>query len=402
MSDPETVVRLAARGDGVTSTGRYVGGVAPGDRVRVDGDRVEIEPGPHHQTPPCRHFPECGGCQLQQVDDAAYAEWMTARILHSLASQGVVPGAVEPAHLSPPRSRRRASLRAVRRGRRVEVGFNAEASHRIVDMQECHILHPALFALVAPLRELLGPLIGDGQGGGVTMTLTDGGIDLLLSNVDARPFAAIEALTGFAAAHRIARLAVETSAGIDVIAQADEPFIRFGGVPVALPPAAFLQATPDGEAALQAAVLAATAGARHCADLFCGAGTFALPLSRAARVHAADAAGPAVQSLGAAARAAGRAVTVEHRDLFRRPLRADELNRFDAVVIDPPRAGAKEQMAELARSTVAVIAAVSCNPNTFARDAALLAAGGYRLERLWPVGQFRWSTHVELAAHFVR
>lgn len=402
MSDAETVIRLAARGDGVTSGGRYVSGVAPGDIVRFDGDLPVIEPGPHHQTPPCRHFPECGGCQLQQVDDAAYADWMTARILYSLETQGVVPGTVEPAHLSPPRSRRRASLRAVRRGRRIDIGFNAEASHRIVDMQECHILHPALFALVAPLRELLGPLIGDGQGGGVTMTLSDGGIDLLLSNIEARSFASLERLTGFAAEWRLARLAVETSAGIDVIAQADEPFIRFDGVPVILPPAAFLQATADGEAALQAAVLAATRGATACADLFCGAGTFAFPLSRAARVHAADAAGPAVQSLGVAARAAGRAVTVEHRDLFRRPLRADELKRFDAVVIDPPRAGAKEQMAELARSVVPVIAAVSCNPNTFARDAALLVAGGYRLARLWPVGQFRWSTHVELVGHFVR
>lgn len=402
MSAGETVIRLAARGDGVTSAGRYVGGVAPGDIVHAEGDALRIEPGPHHQTPPCRHFPECGGCQLQQVDDAAYADWMTARILYSLEAQGVVPGAVEPAHLSPPRSRRRASLRAVRRGKRLEVGFNAEASHRIVDMQECHILAPALFALVAPLRDLLAPLIADGQGGGVTMTLTDGGIDLLLSNIDARPFAAIERLTDFAVAHRLARLAVETSAGIDIVAQADEPFIRFDGVPVGLPPAAFLQATPDGEAALQAAVLAMTEGARQCADLFCGAGTFALPLSRYARVHAADAAGPAVQSLGAAAKRAGRAVTVEHRDLFRRPLRADELKRFDAVAIDPPRAGAKEQMAELARSAVPVIAAVSCNPNTFARDAALLVAGGYRLARLWPVGQFRWSTHVELAAHFVR
>ena len=402
MSGAETVVRLAARGDGVTSGGRYVGGVAPGDIIRFEGDVPVIEPGPHHQIPPCRHFPECGGCQLQQVDDAAYAEWATARILYSLGTQGVTPGAVEPVHLSPPRSRRRASLRAVRRGRRIEIGFNAEASHRIVDMHECHVLQPALFALVAPLRDLLGPLIADGQGGGVTMTATDGGIDLLLSNIEARSFAALDRLTTFATERGIARLAVETAAGIDIIAQAEEPFIRFDGVPVRLPPAAFLQATPDGEAALQAAVLASTAGAKHCADLFCGAGTFALPLSRHARVHAADAAGPAVQSLGAAAKLAGRALTVEHRDLFRRPLRADELNRFDAVAIDPPRAGAKEQMAELARSKVPVIAAISCNPNTFARDAAILVAGGYRLERLWPVGQFRWSTHVELAARFVR
>lgn len=402
MSEPETVVRLAARGDGVTSGGRYVSGVAPGDRVTFAGDAATIEPGPHHQAPPCRHFPECGGCQLQHVDDAAYAEWVAARIAYSLEVQGIVPEHIEPVHLSPPRSRRRASLRAVRRGRRVEIGFNAEASHRIVDMHECHILQPSLFALVAPLRDLLGPLLGDGQGAGVTMTQTDGGIDLMLSNVDARGLAALEMLTSFASERRIARLAIETSAGIDIIAQAGEPFVRFDGVPVMLPPAAFLQATPDGEAALQAAVIASTKGAARRADLFCGAGTFALPLSRGGRVHAADAAGPAVDSLAAAARLAGRQLSVEHRDLFRRPLRADELSRFDAVVIDPPRAGAKEQVAELARSKVPIVAAVSCNPNTFARDAATLSNAGYRLERLWPVGQFRWSTHVELAARFVR
>jgi 23S rRNA (uracil1939-C5)-methyltransferase len=402
MSEIETVVRLAARGDGVTSGGRYVTGVAPGDRVRFDGDVATIEPGPHHQRPPCRHFPECGGCQLQQVDDTAYAEWVAGRIVHALKQQDIAPRLVEPTHLSPPCSRRRASLRAVRRGRKVELGFNAEASHRIVDMHECHILRPELFALVPPLRELLAGLLGEGQGSGVTMTLVEGGIDLLLSNVDARSLNVIEALTRFAIDQRLPRLAVETTGGVDVVAQAGEPAVRLDEVLVTLPPASFLQATLDGEAALQHAVLAATEGAKTRADLFCGVGTFALPLSRAARVHAADAAGPAVQALGAAARATGRRVTAEHRDLFRRPLRADELKRFDAVVIDPPRAGAAAQFAELAKARVPRVCAVSCNPNTFARDAALLAAAGYRLDRLWPVGQFRWSTHVELVAAFVR
>jgi len=402
VNEFETVVRLAGRGDGVTSTGRYVAGVAPGDRVRFDGDTPHIEPGPHHRTPPCRHFPECGGCQVQQVDDTAYASWVADRILHALRTQGVEPAKVEPVHLSPPNSRRRASLRAARRGRDLVLGFNEESSHRIVDMHECHILRPELFALVAPLRELLGGLIADGQGGGVTMTLTEAGVDLLLSNVQAGSVSAVERLTRFAHDHRLARLSVETSAGVDVIAEPTTPVVRFDGVPVALPPGSFLQATLDGEAALQAAVTAATGKAKACADLFCGAGTFALPLSGRARVHAVDAAGPAVRALEAAARAAGRRVVAEHRDLFRRPLRADELKGFDAVAIDPPRAGAAAQVAELARSKVPVVAAVSCNPATFARDAAVLAAGGYRLERLWPVGQFRWSTHVELAARFAR
>jgi 23S rRNA (uracil1939-C5)-methyltransferase len=402
VSDAQHVVRLASQGDGVTDGGRYVAGVAPGDRVRFDGDAVIIEPGPHHRKPPCRHFPECGGCQLQHVDDAAYADWVAARIVHAVEAQGVTIGAVEPVHLSPPNSRRRASLRAMRRGRDVAIGFNEEASQRIVDMHECHILAPPLFALVAPLRGLLSSLLGDGRGAGVALTLTDAGIDLLLSKVDVRPLKVVEELTQFAIEHDVARISVETASGLDVIVQTRSPVVRLGGVEVAVPPAAFLQATRDGEAALQSAVLQSLIASRRRADLFCGVGTFALPLSTESGVHAIDSAGPAVEALDRAARSSGRRVSTELRDLFRRPLRAEELKRFDAVVIDPPRAGAKEQVAELARSKLSVVAAVSCNPNSFARDAAILVAGGFRLERLWPVGQFRWSTHVELAARFTR
>ena len=402
MSTRETVVRLAGRGDGVTDAGRYVSLAAPGDVAVIDGATVSIEPGPNHATPPCSHFPDCGGCQLQHVADPAYAEWAAARIVFALAQQGLEPGEVMPVHLSPPRSRRRASLRAVRKGRDIALGFNAENSHRIVDMRECHVIAPALFALVAPLRALLATLVGPGQGAGVTMTLTAEGVDLMLSNVPAETYEEIERLTAFAGTNGLARLTVEGAGGLQTLAEARQPVVRFDGVPVALPPGAFLQATADGEAALTAAVLAGTEGATRVADLFCGLGTFALPLARTAQVHAADAARDPVLALGAAARASGRPVTADHRDLFRRPLTADELNRFDAVVFDPPRAGAVAQVAALARSTVPRIVAVSCNPATFARDAAMLATGGYRIERLWPVGQFRWSTHLELAALLVR
>lgn len=400
MTDRQPIVYLAGRGDGATADGRFVSGVAPGDVVTFDGDSIEIEPGPHHVAPPCRHFPECGGCQLQQVDDTAYRAWVADRILRGLAAQRIEPIEVRPTHLSPPRTRRRASLRAVRRGGRVTLGFNAEASHNIIDMHECHILEPSLFALVAPLRALLPALVREGQASGVTLTASDTGIDLLLSNVDVEGLSAIEMLTSFAHTHDLARLSIETAAGVDVIAEARQPQVRFGNLSVTLPPAPFLQATRDGEAALQQAVVEAIGDAKRCADLFCGLGTFALPLTAQAAVHAVDAAGPAVRSLETAAKQAKRRLSVEHRDLFRRPLRADELKRFDAVVFDPPRAGAKEQVAELARAGVGTIVAVSCNPNTFARDAAMLVKGGYRLQRLWPIGQFRWSTHVELVAEF--
>lgn len=398
MSDWLPIVRLGARGDGVTADGRFVPITVPGDTVRFDP--FELRPGPDHANPPCRHFPECGGCQLQHVGDAAYAAWVNARILSALDAVRVPVRAVDSVALSPPRSRRRASLRAVKRGGQLSLGFNADASHRIVDMRECWVLRPELFALVTPLRKLLAVLLGNGQGAGISLTASDSGIDVLLAGVAATTLADIERLTAFAATHDLARLAVEGEGGVEILTEARSPVLRFGGVPVLLPPAPFLQATREGEASLQEAVLGACAGAVSVADLFCGLGTFALPLAAAARVYAADASAVAVAALTAAAR--GRAMLVEHRDLFRRPLTPAELARFDVVVFDPPRAGAAAQVALLAASDVPVIVAVSCNPNTFARDAAVLSDAGYQLDRLWPVGQFRWSTHVELVARFSR
>ncbi len=391
-----TIIRIGARGDGVTGDGRFVPFGVPGDRLEGD----VLIPGPDHVVPPCRHYPECGGCQLQHVADPAYARWAVERIESALP--GIAIGHIEPVHLSPPRSRRRASLRAVKRGGQLTLGFNAEASHRVVDLHECHVLRPELFALVAPLRRLLSACLGDGRAAGVTLTLSDAGPDVLLAGIEATTLKQIERLTDFAAANGLARLAVDNEDGLATIAEASQPTLRFGGVAVALPPAAFLQATADGEAALVAAVAAATAGAPRIADLYCGLGTFALPLAAAgARVLAVDAAGPAVGALGLAARSAGLRLLTEHRDLFRAPLAGAELARFDAVVFDPPRAGAAAQVTALAASNVPVVVAVSCNPSTFGRDARTLVDGGYRLERLWPVGQFRWSTHLELVAKFV-
>ena len=396
------IVRLAARGDGATADGRFVVGAAVGDHVRFDGDRVTILPGPDHVTPVCRHFPDCGGCQLQHVSDAAYGDFVVDRIVRALGHAGVAIGQVMPLALSPPRSRRRASLRAVRRAGVLALGFNAEGSHRIVDITQCEVLTPALFTLIAPLRRLLNALVREGQGAGVTLTETDAGVDVLLANVVADGLDAIQRLTGFAAAQDLARLSVEGAQGVETVALARQPLLTFGGVVVAPPPAPFLQATREGEAALVAAVGDAVGDARRVADLFCGLGTFALPISKTARVVAADAAGPAVAALEAAVRQSGQHVATSHRDLFRRPLTAVELAVFDAVVFDPPRAGAQAQTAQIAASKVPVVVAVSCNPSTFARDAAILVEGGYRLDRLWPVAQFRWSTHVELVARFVR
>jgi 23S rRNA (uracil1939-C5)-methyltransferase len=232
------------------------------------------------------------------------------------------------------------------------------------------------------------------------MTLADQGVDLLIAGVHAEGLAAVEAISAFAEKHRLARFSLDEGYGPSARYEPEPVTLTLGGLPVGLPEGAFLQATADGEAALAAGVQEALAGCVHVADLFAGLGTFALSLD--GRVQAVEGARAAIMALGVAANRAHRTVSTEHRDLFRRPLTPNELNRFDGVVIDPPRAGAKEQSDALAASTVRRIAFVSCNPATFARDAKALVDGGYALEWIQPVGQFRWATHVELVALFRR
>jgi 23S rRNA (uracil1939-C5)-methyltransferase len=387
----ELIVRIAARGDGVTESGRHVPFGVPGDAVLDDG---ALAFGPRHQEPPCRHFPECGGCQLQHADDEAYAGYVVSRIQTALA-QHDLKAEIRPPHLSPRRSRRRATLKALKVGQSVLIGFNAELSHRIVDMRECHILRPELFELVAPLRMLLAEILTPKRIAEVQMTLTDQGPDLLIRGVYAGRLSEIEQLTSFAMDHDLARLSVDRSLGPDTLYEPRPATVTLSGTPVAFPVGAFLQATADGEAALVAYVDEAVAGGRQVADLFAGLGTFALA-TRAS--YAAEAS----RDAAAALKRASPLTNVEHRDLYRRPLDPKELKRFDAVILDPPRAGAAEQMAALAASKVGRVAYVSCNPATFARDAKMLVDGGYQLDWVGPVGQFRWSIHVELAAYFSR
>ena len=386
----ELIVRIAARGDGVTPSGRHVPFGVPGDAVLDDG---ALAYGAHHQEPPCRHFPECGGCQLQHADDDAYRGYLVSRVQTALAQHELSTDIREP-HLSPPNSRRRATLRALRIGQGAVVGFNAEKSHRIVDMRECHILRAELFALVDPLRKLLGGLLEPKRMAEVQLTLVDHGADVLLKGVRAEGLQAIEALTSFAAEHRLARLSIDQGLGAEAMVEPQPATITLGGIPVAFPVGGFLQATEDGEAALVGSVREA-AGGGQTADLFAGLGTFALSVGAG---YAAEAS----RDAAAALKRAAPQMTVEHRDLYRRPLDAKELAPFDAVIIDPPRAGAAEQVTALAASTVRRIAYVSCNPATFARDAMTLVDGGHALEWVKPVGQFRWSTHVELVAAFSR
>jgi len=387
----ESIVRIAARGDGVTASGRHVPFGVPGDAVLDDG---ALAYGPHHQEPPCRHFPECGGCQLQHADDEAYRDYLRSRVEGALAQHGLATE-IRPPHLSPPRSRRRAALKVGKAGGSTLVGFNAEMSHRIVDMRECHILRPELFELVAPLRALLGDMLQPKRIAEIQMTLINGGVDVLIRGIPAGRLTEIEQLTAFAMDYQLARFSVDRGLGPDTLYEPQPASVVLSGNLVAFHHGSFLQATEDGERALIEAVGESVAGAESVADLFAGLGTFALA-TRAN--HAAEASRDAAVALKRAA----PGMNVEHRDLYRRPLDSGELKSFDAVILDPPRAGAAEQVTGLAGSKVGRIAYVSCNPATFARDAQALANGGYNLQWVQPVGQFRWSTHIELAACFSR
>lgn len=390
------IVRVAARGEGVAEDGRHAAFAAPGDTLAPDGGVV---PGPHHQVPPCRHFPECGGCQLQHLDDASWSGFLTDRVTGALAAQGLEAEVRAPL-LSPPRTRRRATLHYDPSGR---LGFSAAKSHQLIDLAECHILAPELFALVKPLKRLL-PGFRPKRRLDLQLTLADQGPDLLVTGVAPEGLAAHETITAFATAHGLARVAFDDGLGPETRWEPDAVTVTLGGVPVPLPPGAFLQATREGEAALVEAVLAGAGAPKRVADLFCGAGTFTFALAaKGAEVLAVDDAARLVQAVDQAAKAAKLArIATRVRDLATKPMSPQELAGVDVVVFDPPRAGAQAQALQLAKSRVPTVLAVSCEPGTFARDAQILAKGGYKLKRVLPIDQFLWSPHVELAAVFKR
>ena len=407
----ESIIRIAAKGDGITASGRFAWGAAPGDLLLADGS---LEPGPHHVTPPCRHFGRCGGCQLQQLDEQSLAEFVSARVSNASASQELGAELITAPHLSPPGSRRRAALRAESSQGRVVIGYREAKSHRLVELTECPVMLPEFVALLTPLRKLLIAVgTGKGQGKGrhahaklaadLDFALTEQGIDLSIKGLTIEGLGPTEALLDFARMHGLARLALDQGYGPEALWEPEPVTVSLSGISVPFPPGSFLQATLDGEQALTSAVTEWLAGAGSVADLFAGLGTFAFALAgQGSKVLAVEAARDAHQACKSAAGRAQLPIHSLHRDLFRNPLLAEELDRFDAVVLDPPRAGARDQIERLAGSTVAKVVYISCNPSSWAKDARTLVDAGYRLKELRPVGQFRWSTHVELASLFVR
>ncbi|MGC1468475.1 MAG: class I SAM-dependent RNA methyltransferase [Sphingorhabdus sp.] len=399
MTNIDEIIRIASRGDGVTADGRHVPFAAPGDSLNPGGGLVH---GPHHVDPPCPHFQLCGGCQLQHLDEEVLKTFAQDRIIHALSAQDLALPEFMPVHISPPHSRRRVAVRSAWAGKQFQLGFSSEKSHRIVDLTQCDIMAPELFAVLEPLRVFLAPRIGPKRNVEIKLALVDQGVDVLIEQWAPDGLETHEALTDFATANNLARLSTDDGYGPTTYWEPEPATATLGGIAVAYPPYGFLQATRDGEQALTLAVQEIVGEAKLAADLFSGLGTFAFAVVQGRKIFAAEAERAALLSMKAAASKAGLSLFAEHRDLFRRPLTPPELNRFAAVILDPPRAGAREQVAELAKSDVPTIAYVSCNPSSFARDAKTLIAGGYRLQRIWPVGQFRWSTHVELAGEFTR
>ena len=412
MVERLAIARLGHRGDGIADGAEgpiYVPGTLPGETVEVDAwpghpDRRQLlnveQPSGQRIAPICPHFGICGGCALQHWQSVPYRAWKRGLVIEALRQAGLdAPvGELIDAHGD---GRRRATLHA-RRGTHdvLEVGFSAARAHRVVSIDHCPVLAKSLDGAIAAAWAIAETLNVTGKPLDIAVTATDAGLDIDVRGSGALKPPLMAALARVAVAHNLARL---TRHG-ELIAQPRTPTLRMGNATVTLPPAVFLQATAEGEAVLARLVLAAGADARNVADLFCGVGPFTLRLAAKARVLAIDDDEAAVAALKRAASSAAGLKPVETatRDLFKDPLAPAELKKFDAVVFDPPRQGALAQARALAESALPLIVAVSCNTGTFARDAAELVAGGYKITDVTPVDQFRYSEHVEIVARLER
>ena len=407
MAEPIRLVveGLGRRGEGVArSAGEivYVPYALPGETVLAerDGERAHVvellEARPDRLAPFCPYYGTCGGCAVQTLPRADYAAWKRGLVVTALERAGVA-AEVAPLIDAHGEGRRRATFHARpgEHGAPSRVGFMQARAHAIVDLAACPILAPGLETAVAAARRIATVLAPSGRPLDLLVTATDAGLDLELRGLGPPGDRQRAVLVAASGALGLARLSNHG----EVLVEARAPSLRMGRADVLLPPGAFLQATGAGEEALAALVGAGVGAATRIADLFCGVGTFALRFAERASLAAYDSEARAVAALARAARTAGlRLVRAEARDLFKRPLFAEDLAEFDAIVFDPPRAGAAAQAAEIARSAVPRVVAVSCDPGTLARDLATLVEGGYRVERVTPVDQFRHAAHVEAVA----
>ncbi|MEO8925551.1 MAG: RNA methyltransferase [Caulobacteraceae bacterium] len=404
-----TIEAMGAQGDGVAGS-LFAAVTLPGERVlaRIAGDRADVveivRASAERVVPPCPYFGDCGGCALQHWAPAPYLAWKSERIRLALERMNIETDILAP-FAAPPGSRRRLALHARREGRAVVLGFKARRSWRLAAIETCVIADPCLVAAFPALRRLAEPFLEHPKSAPTLhVTVTRTGLDIDVTGVERRG-GGLSADARMRAARTAgeADFARVTLAG-EILYQARPALARLGPATVALPPGAFLQAVPQAEQAMAAFILGETAGARRIADLYCGVGTFSFHLAGAAPVIAADASAPAIAGLRAAVASAPglHPIDAQVRDLDRRPMLAADLKKIDLVVFDPPRVGAAIQCVEVGRSAVARAIGVSCDLATFARDAGILTAAGFTLDRVLPVDQFLWSPHIELVGVFSR
>lgn len=414
MTQTLTIARMGHQGDGIAETPNglvFVPGALPGEVISADvkDGRAEqfdlLEPSPDRRPIHSETYAECGVAPMQHWADEPYLAWKRDVVIQTLAREGIETE-VEATVAVPQASRRRLALHARSGpGGRVLLGFKARRSWRLVELTDCPVSDPALIAALPGLAKVAAPFLGHPKSAPTLhVTLTDTGLDVDVTGVEKKSggLTADVRARAIAAAHEadLARLSLDG----DTLVMARQPRITFGRATVPLPPAAFLQAAPAAEAAMVSRAVEAVRGAKKVADLFCGAGTFTFPLAEVAGVIAADSSAASIAALKAGVSTAQGLKTIEAqaRDLFRRPLSPYDLKGCEAIVIDPPRAGALEQTQQLPGTKASLVVGVSCNPQTFARDARILIDAGFRLEKVTPIDQFLWSTHVELVGVFRR
>jgi 23S rRNA (uracil1939-C5)-methyltransferase len=402
------IEKLGAHGDGI---GYFEGKeifapfTVPGERIegQIEQGRIEtpriVDPVAHRIKAPCRYFKRCGGCSTQHIAPGYLANWKQELVADALNKQGL-ESVFHPVQTSKPNSRRRAVFTGKRTKADAMLGLHARRSSEVIQIDECALLDPAISAGFEGLVALVKLAATRKSEVRVSVTNSLGGLDIDLSNAKPVDAAMREMAVKIVHDHQFCRLFWND----ELVLERQPAHQSFGGIKVIPPNNAFLQATPDGEAAIWRAVSEIVGPAKSVVDLFAGCGTFALPLARTAEVVAAESDQAMLDALHKGWRnAIGlKRIQTLQRDLFRNPMRADELNAFEAIVIDPPRAGAREQTQQIALSGVKTIAFVSCNPATFARDARHLVDGGYMLRWVRVIDQFLWSGHCELIAKFTR
>lgn len=402
------ITKLGHKGDGVLSHNGvdiYAPFTLPGELIsgKIHEGEISkakiIKPVPIRISPVCRHFKTCGGCQLQHVDENYLADWKIEQVRNILSLEGILPE-FKKIITSPSHSRRRASFVAKRTKKGAMIGFHARKKNTIIEIFECSLLVPELLASFNGFKEIvkLGASRKASLRLGVTTSLN--GIDINISASVDFPSEKLITLGAIADRYGFARISWNN----EILIQTVEPVQKFANISITPPSNTFLQATQHGENSLVHAILKALGPAKNIVDLFAGCGTFTLHAAQFAAVHAVEGDQEMIASLDKAWRNSTglKTITSQSRNLFHRPLLPDELKKFDAAIIDPPRAGALAQTKELAKSTIKRIAFISCNPATFARDAKILCHAGFNLDWIQVVDQFRWSTHIELAAQFTR